>query len=198
MIVSKTKFDAQYGQKLKAFAQVKKENCQESALFQQSAFTETECKLHQYSSLMMTVGIYYMVAQFTGLPLTRITYLPLYGPLFLVCSMVAISVKIRLLSLLGQLYGLEATCPNDDIFLLGSPINPINVATVVLLEKPKAKDFDPAQYLETLLNRMVPKLRSFVRIEKMFGKYFLRHLEGEELKKARRNNVGVVEDAYGE
>ena len=87
----------------------------------------------------------------------------------------------------------------DEIYLFDIPANPINIPGVLTMSKPPPSEpFDPAGILETMLNRLHPDHRSFVRIEKLFGKYFYKILSGDELKQAKRMNSGVIEDIKSE
>ena len=71
----------------------------------------------------------------------------------------------------------------DEIYLFDIPVNPINIPGILTMKKPPADEpFDPSAILNTMLNRLNPNHRSFVRIEKMFGKYFYKVLRGAELK----------------
>lgn len=87
----------------------------------------------------------------------------------------------------------------DEIYLFDIPANPINIPGVLTMSRPAASEpFDPSAMLDTMLKRLHPDHRSFVRIEKVFGKYFYKILKDEELSKARRTNTGIIEDIKSE
>jgi hypothetical protein len=89
------------------------------------------------------------------------------------------------------MYGLEALSPIDDFWLYDSEINPINVPSFIVFDKPDVK---PEEFVKRMQQRLGRDHRCGVKLVKCWGKYFFKKLDDKEWEYYKKNNIGIKED----
>ena len=88
---------------------------------------------------------------------------------WIMCLINAVLIKSYVYKLYARLNGLEALSAIDDFWLYDAPINPINVPSFIVFDKPDVPT-------DTFINRMNERLgrehRCAVKLVKFWGKYF--------------------------
>jgi hypothetical protein len=72
---------------------------------------------------------------------------------------------------------MEPTHVMDDFWLYDFPINPINIPSILIINKPKENSKD---VLDTILKRIGRNHRCSVKMVKILGKYYFKKLNDEE------------------
>ena len=78
--------------------------------------------------------------------------------------------------LLGFIMGLEPLSSHDDFWLYDTPINPVNQAAFLIMEK---LDMKPQDYMDHIVSNLKSH-RCKVKLVKIFGKYFFQDQTDEE------------------
>lgn len=88
----------------------------------------------------------------------------------------AVFVKYLFYRVVALVYGYESLYFSDDFYLYDLPVNPINIPGYLVFKKEKGKQYDWDKIMETVFGRYSkePSSRNFMKIEKKFGKYFLK------------------------
>lgn len=109
---------------------------------------------------------------------------------YVLCLGQAVLIKQFAYKFYGHIYGLEALGAIDDFWLYDSEINPVNVPSFIVFDKPDVKP-------EEFIQRFQKNLRGHrcgVKLVKFWGKYFFEKLNDEEWEYAKKNNMGIKAD----
>jgi len=80
----------------------------------------------------------------------------------------------------------------EDFWLCDLPINPASIPAIFTFNK---SDEDPRLYLDKILKKIKDRnINCNMKVEKKFGKYFLKPLNDTEHKEWRKTNTGIKDD----
>lgn len=186
-----------------------------SPMFNQTAFTGNEISWHFRTTFITFCILFYVIGFKLEVLVLLIRYAPFplvqlvgHGPkcIFMTLTMMwaslisAIMVKQLFYVVVAWMYELEPLQPQDEIHLYDLPVNPINIPGYMVLKKEKDKVYDWDKLYDTLKNRYHwdPECRNFMKVEKKFGKYFLKKQTHEEWEASVKRQTGIVDDITSE
>lgn len=186
------------------------DNYRKSPWYKQNAFTETELKIEFYGALVITSLLYY----FVGLKLGVIEIMKYYWPaplefivgsipktfnvsltFFIMCSLGSSILKWIFYQGVGLAYGVIPSTAGDEFWLYDYPINPTNVPSVMIFNKPK--DITPEQMLDRFRSKLehpVHNHRTQIKAIKILGKHFLQKIPDQELAQWKKDNLRICWD----
>jgi hypothetical protein len=109
--------------------------------------------------------------------------------------MTASILKWIFYQIVGIIYDVIPNTPGDEFWLYDMPINPTNVPSIMIFNKPI--DRTPEQMLDSFLKKLIHpehNHRTQVRTVKIFGKYYLKKITPEELGVWKKENTGICYD----
>ena len=177
MNVSKNKFDKQYEQRMALLKTITPEKAEESVFFKQYAFGRAETGFHTSLTTVLGFIVFFWIGfkmevlvYFIRNAPTLIVSITGHGPVciflcaafFIFSLMVACLIKYIISSLIGMAMGLEMLNSVDDWFLYDIPANPLNVPSVIVIERPNDPGFNAEKILTTILDRLDSKQRIVV------------------------------------
>lgn len=112
--------------------------------------------------------------------------------LYIGCLLVAIFVKYTFYVIVGKVYGMRPFNTIEDFWLCDLPINPTSIPAIFTFNK---TDQDARVYLDKLLKTIKDRnINCNMKLQKKFGKYYLKQLNDEEHMEWRRTNTGIRDD----
>ena len=93
--------------------------------------------------------------------------------------------------IIGIVYDLEPLSQMDDFYLMDAPINPCNAPSTIVF--PKIRE-NPEEVLATFTKRLERGHRCFIKMKKIFGKYYFQKLTDIEYEKWVKTNTAVMYD----
>ena len=78
----------------------------------------------------------------------------------------------------------------DDFWLYDAPINPINVPSFLVFDKP---DVPPETFVNRMNERLGREHRCAVKLVKFWGKYFFKKLDDNEWANYKKTKLGVID-----
>lgn len=196
--ISKNHFDKAYNAKMEKLKKWTPDSkYKNSPMHNQTSFSKMDTQLHFTTTFFIMLTLFWLIGFKLQVLVFLIKYAPFpfmdtlgHGPKCLFyCGVMgnialigALFVKYLFYQVVGFVYGLEHLQATDDLYLFDSPVNPINIPGYVVFKKEKGKVDDWDKVFDTFISRYDrdPKCRNFLKVEKKFGKYFLKKQTKEE------------------
>lgn len=116
---------------------------------------------------------------------------PIHLLIWLACLTFVIVIKYEIYYCLAFLHGLQPLTPNEDFWLYDLPINPMNIPSLLVMDKIKK---DPQEFYNHILKCVRHNTHCDLKFVKMFGKYFFKKLDDNEYKEWKKTSTGILTD----
>jgi hypothetical protein len=161
-----------------------------SPIYSQNAFTRTEMIIHPIISMTIAhflkkayIAVFFVFME--NLQPNNFEKMMAFGAkdelynkvltkytdacIYMMCLGQIVLLKQFVYFVYGMLNGLEALSPIDDFWLYDSQVNPINVPSFIVFDKP---DVDPQEFVRRMEVNLGKDHRCGVKLVKFWGKYF--------------------------
>jgi hypothetical protein len=110
------------------------------------------------------------------------------------CALASSLVKMAFYNVVGLAYDMTPSTAHDDFWLYDYPINPINIPSAMIFNKPNEKT--PEEMMDHIVKNLSLKSRTRVKCVVKFGKYFFKEIpEGTpEYQQWRKENMVILWD----